>query len=389
MTWPKEKKHEPKFFSVIAKDSETLARSGLLRLKDQEISTPVFMPVGTLANVKAVWGSELSEMGYSLILGNSYHLSLQPGAELIAKQGGLKKFMSWPHAILTDSGGYQVFSLAKRVRFHPKGDGVEFQSHIDGSSHFFSPQSVIELQSSFASDLVMVLDDCPSASAPLERVHKSLERTHRWAKESLKYFEEERKMKAKAVKKKQRIFGIVQGALQKELRQKSLDFIQNLPFDGIALGGLSVGEERSELYQMLSFLGPRLDQERPRYLMGVGAIVDILEAVKNGVDMFDCVLPTRNARNAQAFTSQGLLRLRNREHKAMDKALDPLCHCKVCTRYSRSYIHHLFAAKEMLGPMMLTYHNLFFYSQFMDQMRAAIQENSFLPFYTHWRNIYL
>ena len=381
------KKHNSDFFAVCTQDSASRARTGILRLADQEIPSPVFMPVGTLGNVKGIWSSDLSAMGYSLILGNSYHLSLRPGAELIARRGGLKQFMAWPHAILTDSGGYQVFSLAERLRFHPEGKGVEFQSHIDGSSHFFTPQSVMQLQKLFASDIAMVLDDCPPASASLERLHKSIERTHRWAQESLEYFNQQKEADSKAGKNKQRIFGIVQGGLEERLRQESLDFIQALPFDGIALGGLSVGEERHELHQMLSFIGPKLKSQAPRYLMGVGAIPDILEAVKNGVDMFDCVLPTRNARNGQAFTSQGLLRLRNQIHSEAEQALDPLCACRVCTQYSRSYIRHLFKAGEMLGPMMLTYHNLFFYSQFMAQMRASIQGNSFLAFCKHWQSI--
>ena len=393
-----------KFFSVIAQDQESQARSGMLHLAKQDIPTPVFMPVGTLANVKGIWSSELSEMGCSLILGNSYHLSLRPGAELIARRGGLKQFMAWPHAVLTDSGGYQVFSLAERLRFDPEGKGVEFQSHIDGSSHFFTPQHVMKLQKLFASDIAMVLDDCPPARASPKRLRESLERTHLWAQQSLDHFHRQRQNETKDQRDRQRIFGIVQGGLNETLRQESLDFIQdlsyrntklnsgnginNITFDGIALGGLSVGEERSELYQMLSFLGPKLDLKRPRYLMGVGAIPDILEAVKNGIDMFDCVLPTRNARNGQAFTSQGLLRLRNQQHSEMDEALDPACTCRVCARYSRSYIRHLFTAREMLGPMMLTYHNLFFYFQFMAQMRAAIQDDSFLTFYRHWRDIY-
>ena len=383
----KAKKNKPAFFSVSTKDSESHARLGTLSLGAKEIPTPVFMPVGTLANVKGIWSSDLSAMDYSLILGNSYHLALRPGAELIARRGGLKKFMAWPHAILTDSGGYQVFSLADRLRFHP--EGVEFQSHIDGSSHLFTPQYVMQLQKLFGSDIAMVLDDCPPASASLERLQKSLERSHRWAYEALDYFNKQRETEEKNETDRQRIFGIVQGGLKEKLRQESLDFIQNLAFDGIALGGLSVGEERGELHQILSFLGPKLDIKRPRYLMGVGAIVDILEAVKNGVDMFDCVLPTRNARNAQAFTSQGVLRLRNQIHREIDDALDPLCACRVCARYSRSYLRHLFSVGEMLGPMMLTYHNLFFYSQFMAKMRTAIRENSFLSFYKHWRSIFL
>ena len=378
-------------FSVRVQDKASLARSGLLRLAGQDIHTPVFMPVGTLANVKAIWASDLSEMGYSLILANTYHLSLRPGAELIMRQGGLKGFMSWPHTALTDSGGYQVFSLAESLSFDPQGKGVKFQSHIDGSYHFFTPEHVMKLQRLFASDIAMVLDDCPPALASPERLRESLQRTHRWAKESLEYSMRQREISKEEEKNRQKIFGIVQGGLDESLRLESLDFIRTLPFDGIALGGLSVGEERSELYAMLSFLGPKLseaDSCRPRYLMGVGAVLDILEAVKNGVDMFDCVLPTRNARNGQALTSEGALQLRNKVHREMEEPLDPLCACRVCARYSRSYISHLVRSGEILGPMMLSYHNLFFYSHFMKQMRKAIEKKTFLSFYEHWRNIY-
>ena len=380
----KNKNKNPELFSVLLKNPSTHARLASLKIGKQEIATPAFMPVGTLANVKAVWNSDLIEMGYEIILANTYHLSLRPGAELIARCGGLKKFMGWPNAVLTDSGGYQVFSLADSLRFHK--EGVEFKSHIDGSQHLFTPQLVIEKQRLLASNIVMVLDDCPPANASLERVQESLERTHRWANDSLEKFEQE-------ASNEQHLFGIIQGGLKEELRQISLDFIQDLSyqgsnFDGIAIGGLSVGEERDDLYNILAYLAPRLDPKRPHYLMGVGAIADILEAVKNGVDLFDCVLPTRNARNGQAFTSHGTLQLRNQIHKEADEPLDHNCPCRVCSHYSRAYIRHLFQAKEIMAAMMLSYHNLFFYAQFMAKLRQSIKENKFQAFYKHWKSIF-
>ncbi len=370
------------FFSLTSSDQGTLARTGVLSLGPVQVTTPVFMPVGTVGTVKGVWSSDLIEMGYKLILGNTYHLALRPGGDLIADMGGLKDFMSWPSAVLTDSGGYQVFSLAHRLRFFP--EGVEFQSHIDGSRKLFTPHTVIELQAQFASDITMVLDDCPPANASPKRLEESLERTHHWAKQSLKHFQ--KIVQGKGIKNRY-IFGIVQGGLKQETRQRSIEYIQALPFNGIALGGLSVGEERSQLYDMLAFLGTHLDRTRPCYLMGVGALLDILEAVKNGVDMFDCVLPTRNARNGQAFSSEGVLNLRNRVHRDSNIPLDDNCRCRVCQTYSRSYIRHLFMSGEMLGPMVLSFHNLFFYQYFMTELQLSIEKNDFLSFYKSWNII--
>ena len=376
------------FFRLISKDLQSNARTGELKINEVSISTPTFMPVGTKASIKGLWTNDLNEMGYKIILSNTYHLALRPGTDLIFSQGGLHKFMNWEKIILTDSGGYQVFSLSDRVKF--RVDGVEFSSHIDGKKHFFSPLNVLEHQAKLGSNINMVLDDCPSSIADEKRILESLKRTHDWAKISLEHFYKTKN--DKLIKNQDRfIFGIAQGGLIKHHRIESLDFIQklqieNFAFDGIAIGGLSVGEHREDLYDILNIISKNWDNKiRPRYLMGVGAISDILEAVKNGIDIFDCVLPTRNARNGQAFTNNGVVRLRNSINKTKNESLDINCDCKVCKNYTLSYIHHLFNSKEMLGPIMLSFHNLYFYYKFMEKMREAINENKFIEFYNKWK----
>jgi queuine tRNA-ribosyltransferase len=340
------------------------------------------MPVGTQASVKGLWQEDLEEIGYDLILANTYHLSLRPG-EKIAAFGGVKPFMGWEgHALLTDSGGFQAFSLSDRTRF--LDNGVEFSSHIDGSKHLFTPESVLDWQILFGSDIMMVLDDCAPGGADESRVQLSLERTHRWADASVKHY---RKLADGGAfdPLSHRMFGIVQGGVFETYRAESARVIQSMPFDGIAVGGLSVGESREDFYRVLGSLAGRLDAERPRYLMGVGTIPDFLEAVRCGIDMFDCVLPTRNARNGQALTSQGKLNIRNASHALETIPIDDTCQCRVCRRYSRGYIRHLFVAGEMLGPELMTYHNLYFFYDFMRQMREAIREGNFGAFYTKWR----
>lgn len=374
-----------KLFEVIHSDNR--ARAGELTLQNGaiKIDTPFFMPVGTLAAVKGMWQDQLSRMGYRLILGNTYHLYLRPGTKIIEKSGGLANFQNWSKALLTDSGGYQVYSLSDRVRFLQQG--VEFASHIDGSRHLFTPQSVLDTQAIFDSDILMILDDCAPADADPERLNESLDRTHRWAKQSIDHFHK-LCAKGKLDSDKNKIFGIVQGGLDYNKRAESLEKIQSMPFDGIAIGGLSVGEKRSSLYEMLDFIGETIDPDRPRYLMGVGTIVDILEAVKNGFDMFDCVLPTRNARNGQFITSKGRLNIRN-SHLSNDfSKIDPECKCTVCNDYSRAYLHHLFRCKEMSGPMMATYHNLFFYKKFMENMRESIIMDRFEGFFKKYKKIH-
>ncbi|MCB1173895.1 MAG: tRNA guanosine(34) transglycosylase Tgt [Leptospiraceae bacterium] len=362
------------------------ARHGQLRLHPdlQSVACPVFMPVGTAATVKGLWQYQLDEIGYRLILGNTYHLSLRPGSAVIQSAGGVCSFQNWPHALLTDSGGYQVFSLAERVRFVEQG--VEFASHIDGSRQLFTPTRVIDLQRDFGSHIMMVLDDCPPASADAARVRESLDRTHRWAQAAMDYYQA-CVAEGRIDPHRQHLFGIVQGHLSQTARLESLERIQELPFDGIAIGGLSVGESRAELHDMLAFLGEHLDPYRPRYLMGVGTIPDMLAGVENGIDMFDCVLPTRNARNGQLLTSQGKLNIRNQAHQFDQSPPDPACACRVCQNYSRSYLRHLFVSQEMAGPMMASYHNLFFYFQFMRALQESIQQGTFADFCAHWKKI--
>ncbi len=373
----------PPFFLSTKQDQQTAARRGRLHFAQATVSTPAFMPVGSLAAVRGLSSQALEQMGYRLILGNSYHLSLRPGCDLIARLGGLHRFMGWPHLLLTDSGGYQVFSLANRVSFYP--GGVQFSSHIDGSRQRYSPAKVIEMQSQLGSNIMMPLDDCPPADADQERLRASLERTHNWADESLRRFRE--LQESGVIGREQKLFGIVQGGLNFDLRSSSLDLIQAIDFDGIALGGLSVGESRNEMYDLLASIAPLLDRQRPRYLMGVGAIPDLLEAVRYGIDMFDCVLPSRNGRNGQAFTSQGRLNLRNHRFQEEDCPVDPHCNCSVCSRYSRAYLRHLFLVGEMLGPILLSHHNLHFYYNFMRELRESLTAGKYLQFYEAWKKL--
>lgn len=356
----------------------SFARTGELELNGISIQTPVFMPVGTRAAIKALSLEDIEEIGYKLILANTYHLYLKPGVEVIENFHGLKKFMSYNKALLTDSGGFQVFSLSGLFKFMPSG--VQFQSHIDGSKHEFTPDKVLDIQKAIGSDIAMVLDDCPPYGANKERLNASLERTHNWALQSIEY--------GKKNLPEQNIFGIVQGGTDIELRKNSLKYIQNLPFDGIALGGLSVGEPRDLFANVLEELAPLLDTDRPRYLMGVGTILDILEGVKNGIDMFDCVLPTRNARNGQVFTSKGKLNLKNEKYKYSENPIDLKCRCRTCTNYSLGYIRHLHNVGELLGYILSTYHNLHFYFKFMHDMSQSIENSCFDDFYNDWKAIY-
>lgn len=365
-------------FSVQKKDSDSYARSGLLELAGENIKTPVFMPVGTRGSIKSLSSEDIDELGYQLILANTYHLYLKPGKDVFDSFGGLKKFMSYGKALLTDSGGFQVFSLGSLFKFEE--DGVRFQSHIDGSYHRFTPESVIDIQRSIGSDIMMVLDDCAPYGSDLARLELALKRTHAWAKISYEYWMSDLR--------NQNLFPIVQGGVNESLRKKSLDFLQEIPFPGIAIGGLSVGEPRSEYVRILESLAPSLDQNRPRYLMGVGTVLDILEGVKNGIDMFDCVLPTRNARNGQVFTSSGKLNLRNEAHRLSDSPIDPTCDCMVCKRYSLGYLRHLHKVKELTAFRLSTYHNLYFMKSFMEKLRNSIENGSFLGFYTHWKNLF-
>ncbi|RHX77789.1 tRNA guanosine(34) transglycosylase Tgt [Leptospira yasudae] len=365
-------------FKTLSEDSKTRARTGILNLNGVELETPVFMPVGTRGVVKTLTMDDLEELEYSLILGNTYHLYLRPGTDVLDKFGGLKKFSTWKKALLTDSGGYQVFSLNSLFKYEQ--DGVRFQSHIDGSRHYFTPSSVIDIQRSIGSDIMMVLDDCAPFDSSPERLRQSLDRTHRWAEMSVEYWEKR--------KNSQHLFGIFQGGIDLDFRLESLQAITSLPFDGVAIGGLSVGEPRKDFIRILEGISKYTDRNRPLYLMGVGTVPDILDGVKNGVDMFDCVLPTRNARNGQVFTSLGKINLRNEKWKNSDAPMDPNCGCKVCKRYSIGYIRHLHHVGEITAFSLSTYHNLYFMKSFLAEIRKSIQAGEFLETYARWKNLY-
>lgn len=373
------------FFNIIHKDSNTYARLGEMFFKNQsdsyyKIETPMFMPVGTRGSVKAIWQDQLEEIGYKLILGNTYHLYLRPGGDIIKQIGDLKTFISWNHAILTDSGGYQVYSLSKIRRFLE--DGVEFQSYYDGSKHIFTPESVIDFQLILNSDIMMVLDDCPPSNSDIKRIDESLKRTHNWAKRSKDYFED---LKSKH-SLNNKLFGIVQGGIYEEKRLESLYFIESLNFDGIAAGGLSVGEKKEDFNRIIEFLGPKIQTDKVHYLMGVGNIRDMLIAIKYGFDIFDCVLPTRNARHGHAFTFSGKINIKNSKYKSDTTPLDINCDCKVCRRYSKAYIRHLYQVQELLAFELLTYHNLYFYFRFFEEIRSSILKNEFEIFFKKWTN---
>jgi queuine tRNA-ribosyltransferase len=340
------------------------ARAGLLQTPHGAIPTPCFAPVGTQGTVKALSPQELHDLGATLILANTYHLYLRPGADLVARLGGLHRFMAWDGPILTDSGGFQVFSMAG-LR-HLSDDGATFRSHLDGSEHTFTPEKVIAIQEKLGADIIMCLDEC---APPLDRAYneEALERTHLWAV----------RCRQAQTRSDQALFGIVQGGAFEDLRRESAAFLVNLDFPGYAIGGLSVGESKEQMYRMLDVTVPLLPYDKPRYLMGVGAPEDILEAVARGVDLFDCVLPTRLGRNGAALTSQGRLNLRNAQYSADPAPLEEGCECYACRNFSRAYIRHLVKANEILGLRLLTLHNLHFLLQLMRDVRQAIQSGTF------------
>jgi queuine tRNA-ribosyltransferase len=344
------------------------------------LETPAFAPVATRASVKAISQEELKSIGYQLILCNTYHLHLRPGDELISSLGGLHKFMAYDGAILTDSGGFQIYSLSKLKKFHD--DGVEFRSHIDGSKIFLSPEKVLEIQNNLGSDIMMVLDDPAPYPYTESRIKESMNRTHTWAKRSIDYY------KNNISKKKSYCFGIVQGGLNKEKRKESIEILSEMDFNSLALGGLSVGEPRELFLDILYYSAPRLPVNKPRYLMGVGSIPDILDGVAAGIDIFDCVLPTRNARRGQVFTSQGKKNLRNLKYSNMNESLDPECDCKICKNYSLAYLRHLFHVGEILALNLATYHNIYFFFQFMKNIKNAVISDNFYSFYKYWKNLY-
>jgi queuine tRNA-ribosyltransferase len=336
------------------------ARTGVLSLPRGEIRTPAFMPLGTAGSVKAMMPENVAAAGADIILGNTYHLMLRPGAERVARLGGLHKFMNWEKPILTDSGGFQVMSLAKLRKLDE--NGVTFRSHIDGSEHVLSPERAMEIQRLLGSDVQMVLDECPAYPATRADIEKSLALTTRWAKRSKAAFEGVA------------CFGIVQGGVFADLRARSAGELIEIGFDGYALGGLAVGETQSAMLETLDAAVPHLPKDKPRYLMGVGKPDDIAGAVLRGIDMFDCVIPTRSGRNAQAYTRSGTLNLRNARHAEDSEPLDAQCACPACTRFSRAYLHHVVKANEIIASMLITWHNLTYYQDLMQGLRAAIAQ---------------
>lgn len=367
-------------FSVHATDGR--ARTGAITMQRGTIRTPAFMPVGTAGTVKAMKVEDVAATGADIILGNTYHLMLRPGAERMARLGGLHQFMRWDKPILTDSGGYQVMSLSELRKITE--EGVTFASHLDGSRHLISPERSMEIQRLLGSDIVMAFDECPRADAPRDVIARSMEMSMRWAKRSRDGFDAGGEHAEAAA-----LFGIQQGGLDEQLRGESAAKLRDIGFDGYAIGGLAVGEGQEAMFATLDFAPGQLPEDRPRYLMGVGKPDDLVGAVERGVDMFDCVLPTRSGRNGQGFTWDGPVNLRNAKHAEDTGPLDPDCTCPVCAKYSRAYLHHLHKSGEMLGAMLLTEHNLSFYQQLMAAMRAAIAEGRFAAFAQAFRARYL
>ena len=365
-------------FQLIKKDKTTKARLGKLKTAHGIVNTPVFMPVGTQGTVKALSNDELKVCNVEIILGNAYHLYLRPGLDIIKKAGGLHKFMGWTRPILTDSGGYQVFSLAVLRKINQ--DGVEFSSHIDGSKHFLSPEKVIEIQQILGSDILMTLDECVKYPASKDYVEQSLKLTTNWARRSKVCFEGARGKGQGASEEKQLLFGIVQGSSYLDLRKKAVEDLLEIGFDGYAIGGVSVGEPEELIHEIAGYTASLLPEDKPRYLMGVGTPTDFMEAIAEGIDMFDCVVPTRNGRNGQAFTWNGELQLRNATFKEDFRPIDEGCGCFACQNHTRSYIRHLFNTEEILGLRLVSLHNIHFYVTLIEAARKAIEHDHFVAF---------
>lgn len=355
-------------FTVVAKEAETRARCGRLETRHGIIQTPVFMPVGTAGTVKTLTPDELRGLGVEIILGNAYHLYLRPGHKLMAEMGGLHRFISWDRPILTDSGGYQVFSLAEL--FKVTDEGAAFQSHLDGSLHFFSPESVIEIQEALGADIIMTLDEClPYPSSP-EATRAAMDRTVRWA----------RRCRQAQKRPDQILFGIIQGGFYPELRREATLQTIEIGFEGFALGGLSVGETQPMMLEVVDQVVTLLPEDRPRYLMGVGMPEDLLESVIRGIDMFDCVIPTRHARTGWLFTSFGRVVIKNSQYSKDESPIDPDCDCYTCRHFSRAYLRHLFMAREILALRLNTIHNLHYYLRLMERIRQAIGEGRLMQY---------
>jgi len=370
----------PRFaFSIAASDGR--ARTGVIAMQRGDIRTPAFMPVGTAATVKAMKPADVRAGGADIILGNTYHLMLRPGAERIARLGGLHGFMGWERPILTDSGGYQVMSLSELRKLSE--EGVGFKSHLDGSAHMLTPERSMEVQRLLGADIVMAFDECTPFPATRDEAASSMERSMRWAKRSRDGFDGGADHAGRAA-----LFGIQQGSMEQDLRRISAEQLIDIGFDGYAVGGLAVGEGQSEMFRVLDFAVPMLPEAAPRYLMGVGKPDDIVGAVERGIDMFDCVLPTRSGRTGQAFTASGPLNIRNARFAEDQGPLDSDCPCPVCATWSRAYIHHLVRAGEILGAMLMTEHNLTFYQRLMEGLRQAIARGELGIFAAEFRRRY-
>ncbi|MDP2276849.1 MAG: tRNA guanosine(34) transglycosylase Tgt [Nitrospirota bacterium] len=385
-------------FELLNKDAN--ARLGIITTKRGVINTPAFMPVGTQATVKAMSPDELKDIGAEVILCNTYHLYLRPGHKTISSLGGLHKFMNWDKPILTDSGGFQVFSLSALRSINEKG--VHFRSHLDGSMHFIGPDEAMEIQSGLGADICMAFDECTPYPASYEYAVKSLELTTKWARRCKEWMQDTRcriqdagyKMQDKNHEScivhhasTQSLFGIVQGGIYKDLRKRSLEELIEIGFDGYASGGLSVGEPKEEMHEIINFIAPLMPEDKPRYLMGIGDLNDMLAAVEAGFDMFDCVMPTRNARNGTLFTSSGRISIKRTEYKADNSPLDENCGCYACRNFSKAYLRHLFLAKEILSMRLNTIHNLYFYIDFFRKMRDAIEGKKFREFWEKWETL--
>ncbi|MBI3317224.1 MAG: tRNA guanosine(34) transglycosylase Tgt [Candidatus Omnitrophica bacterium] len=355
-------------FEILNCDSQTRARTGIVHTPHGDFETPVFMPVGTQGTVKALAPRDLKEAGTEILLSNAYHLFVRPGIEVLKRFGGLHKFMAWDGPLLTDSGGFQVFSLS-RLREITE-EGVKFHSHFDGAEIFFTPEKVIEIQEIIGSDIAMIFDDCPPATRERSRIQKSLDLTIAWSKRAKKHH----RLQSQA------LFGIIQGGTFKDLRLESLERTVEIGFDGYALGGLCVGEAKEETFAILEEIIPRMPEPQPRYLMGIGTPIDFLEAVDRGADMFDCVNPTRYGRNGAAFTREGLVVVRNAKYQADPRPLMEDCPCYACRNFSRAYLRHLLNTEEMLGPELLSLHNVTFFVQFVKEIREKIKAGKFAEY---------
>ena len=360
---------QPVTYELIHECKQTGARYGILHTPHGDFETPIFMPVGTQATVKTLIPSEIEEVSDGLILGNTYHLWLQPGDELIKNFGGIRGFMNWNGALLTDSGGYQVFSLSKMRKITE--EGVEFRHHKSGEKLFLSPEKSIEIQNNLGADIIMSFDECPPFDSDEKYMKESVDRTIRWAK---------RGKEAHKNPETQALFGIVQGGGNKEIRKYCVEELTKIDFPGYSIGGLSVGESKKDMYEMLAYLKDIMPKDKPRYLMGVGSPDDLVVGAMNGIDMYDCVLPTRNARHGSAFTHNGKIQIKNLELKYSKEPLDSECDCYVCKNFTRAYLNHLVKADELLGMRLITYHNLYFLKTLMRDIREAIKQDRLLDF---------